>query len=236
MPDIVTRAEWGSNYPVAGHRISGAVGEVIIHHYWRPHIDAAVTAASERRTVRGVEKHHNDNIQSGGGTGYNFNVFQSSRAYEGRGWFRTGAHAAGRNSKSVGIALAIDGDAHVPTDGAWATVRDIIAEGVRVGAISPNHVISGHTDYSTKTCPGTKTYPLIQTKLQQEDDMEEVPQPSWLGKEVIDRLLAAGVLTSRPSREPVVVWRMYAFLDRAVRASSGGSSDGLKRGDTVTLR
>jgi hypothetical protein len=65
--------------------------------------------------------------------------------------------------------------------------------------------------------------------LAMEDEMEPVPQPSWLPDDVIDRLLAAKVLVSRPTLEPLVIWRMFAFQDRTLTAAAaaGGTGDGV---------
>lgn len=56
-----------------------------------------------------------------------------------------------------------------------------------------------------------------------EDDMK-VPQPDWLGDDVIDRLLAAGVLKSRPDVEPLMFWRVLALQDRTLSAVGGGGA------------
>lgn len=145
-----TREQWGSKGH-GGYQIS-RVSELIAHHFFRPHVSASVSVEDERRVMQSVEKYHVDqfyggNYSSGGGTGYQFVVFQSGRAYEGRGWHRSGAHCKGRNSKSVGFAFAINGDSYTPTEKAWETARKIAAEGIQVGAITSDYTLSGHTDY-----------------------------------------------------------------------------------------
>jgi hypothetical protein len=59
-----------------------------------------------------------------------------------------------------------------------------------------------------------------------EDEMEPVPQPSWLSNEVIDRLMAAGVIVTRPTLEPLVIWRMFVFQDRTLAAARQAPGSG----------
>ncbi len=154
-----TREQWGSTETdLPGYKI-GKVHEVIAHHSWKPHINPDVTVDVERSVTRGIQKYHVGNGWDD--IGYQWLVYQSGRAYEGRGWFRTGAHTVGRNSKSVGVCFVIDGDRYEPTEAAWETARNIIAEGVKVGALGEGYKVSGHTDYAAKSCPGTRTYPKI---------------------------------------------------------------------------
>lgn len=154
----VPRARWGSSQSDPAGSPVGIQTEIVIHHTWRPHVTADATQTHEQSIVRAIQDYH---LSKGwDDIGYSFLVFQSERAYEGRGWFRTGAHAKGANHLPS-ICFVINGDDHVPSDGAWDMARRICADGVRVGALTPGYRVSGHHDYSTKSCPGVRTYPLI---------------------------------------------------------------------------
>ena len=181
MATYETRAQWGATGGPGGYRI-GQVSEVVVHHFWRPHTDAHVTAAYERSVVQGVQDFHES--KGWGDIGYQWVVFQSGRAYEGRGWFRTGAHCRGKNSTTVGLCFAIDGDAHVPTIGAWATARQILAEGVQVGALTRDYRVTGHTDYAAKSCPGTRTYPMLGRLAGAEDEDDDMLREGDTGPHV----------------------------------------------------
>jgi N-acetylmuramoyl-L-alanine amidase len=151
---IVQRGEWGGPVTPAGHETAGAKRLVVIHHSYRPHRECGVALEREKADVRGMHRYHAD--QGWGGIGYNWLAFQSGNVYEGRGWGRVGAHTAGQNSASVGICLVIDGDVHAPTDAAIAAVEAIIAEGVLLGHIAPDHRRAPHSEFTAKTCPGAK--------------------------------------------------------------------------------
>lgn len=165
MRAYTPRHEWGSQAR-GGHEM-GRVSELIVHHFYIPDVSAWRSSEYESGILQSVEDYHvrefyGGNYGRGGGTGYQFIVFQSGRAYEGRGWFRTGAHTVGRNSKSVSICFAINGDEHEVSDAAWEAARRIAAEGVQIGALTADYTLSGHHDYSGgKSCPGKKVYPVI---------------------------------------------------------------------------
>lgn len=157
-----SRAAWGSKNITPGGSAVGRQNEIVAHHAWRPHIDADATFDEECRIVRGIQDFHLG--KEWADIGYSFLQFQSGRAYEGRGWFRTGAHTAGANHLPS-ICFVIDGDEHEPTEWAWASARALIADGVRRGALTPDYTVSGHTDRAAKSCPGRRTYPLIRARL-----------------------------------------------------------------------
>lgn len=195
-----TRDQWGSSQSDPAGSPTGIQDEVVIHHAWKPHVDAGVSIATERSTTRGMQDYH---VEEKGwdDISYSFVVYQSGRAYEGRGWFRTGAHAQGHNEKPS-ILFVINGDDHTPTKAAWATARALLKEGVGVGALTHDYTVAGHTDYANKSCPGRLTYPLIREQLapgyKEETSVRTyaqaivVPTPNFQGKDrSFDRALGA---------------------------------------------
>lgn len=161
---IISRTEWGGPLAAPGHFTSGPKTLVIIHHSYRPNRACGVSRIRERADVLSMHRYHLE--QGWGGIGYNFLAFQGGNAYEGRGWGRTGAHTAGRNSSSVGICLVIDGTSVVPTQAIIDTVEDIIAQGISLGHISEIHTRAPHDQFQAKDCPGrfVKASSLLGTK------------------------------------------------------------------------
>lgn len=154
---IIPRSVWGGPVAAIGHLTAGAKLLAVIHHSYRPDRACGATKAQERADMLGMHRYHAG--QGWGGIGYNFLVTQSGNRYEGRGWGRTGAHTAGRNSSSVGICLVIDGSRHAPTPAAVEAVEAIIAEGVRLDFIAPAHRRAPHDEFAAKVCPGELVKP-----------------------------------------------------------------------------
>lgn len=162
-----SRADWGSRMPSLPDSVQdiGRVPRVIIHHAWRPHVEATAGFDNELKAVRGVETYHTAAKPAGrawSAIGYNFLVSQTGRIYEGRGFGKAGAHTLGQNSKSLGICLLIDGDKYLPTPEAIEAVRDVIREAAEQEYVVPVYDLKGHRDYqSYKTCPGNLVYPRL---------------------------------------------------------------------------
>ncbi|MGH7481350.1 MAG: peptidoglycan recognition protein family protein [Longimicrobiales bacterium] len=167
--NYASRAEWGAAHG-RGRRLHGGPLElVIVHHSWRPHLDAWASPEEEAASVRGIERFHA--VENGwAGIGYQWLACQSGRIYEGRGWDRSGAHTAGYNSVSVGICLLIDGNAHSPTSEAMDAIELVIRAGVDTGHLERRYQVRGHGDYAEHKrcpgptcCPGNFVYPLLGT-------------------------------------------------------------------------
>lgn len=171
---VITRAEWGATYG-AGDPSPAAARLVVLHHSYRPALSAAATPETEREAVRGIERHH---VQANGwsGIGYNWLIAPSGRAYEGRGWGRTGAHAKGVNSTSVGICLLMDGSAQDPTPRAISEVRGLIAVGIARKHIERAYRLTGHRDHAGTDCPGDRVYARLAEF--RHDHWQEIPDPS----------------------------------------------------------
>jgi peptidoglycan recognition protein len=159
--DVIARTTWGASTD-PGPRI-GQVDQVIVHHFWRPAINDVVPQEIETDLVQRVDRKHAANGWSG--IGYSFVVFQSGRVYEGRGWGRQGAHTVGENDRSIGIAFAIDGDTHHPTEDAWEAAKGLVADGIAAGHLAPDVRITGHADYAPKSCPGDNIAPRLDELL-----------------------------------------------------------------------
>jgi peptidoglycan recognition protein len=172
---VITRREWGAQHG-NGSAISGSVGLVVVHHFASPDVPITATAPTEVAAMRSVERHHAV-TNEWAGIGYNFVVFRSGRLYEGRGWGRAGAHTAGRNSSSVGIACAWDGRKHPVSPMAATAIRGLIAQGIKLGRIRERFDLHGHRDYAQTACPGPEIYGMLDSlRPQEEQDPEIEPE------------------------------------------------------------
>jgi N-acetylmuramoyl-L-alanine amidase len=154
---IISRDYWGGKQ--AGHKLTGPLPLVIIHHTYRPDVRPDASEEEEIRALRGVDRYHTE--QGWGGSGYSFGVFQSGRAYQIRGWLRSGAHTKGQNSKGHAICFFMDGSKHAPTAKAIAAAKAIIAEGLTVGAIAPTFHVKPHDAFTVKVCPGERIKAIL---------------------------------------------------------------------------
>lgn len=159
------REVWGSSETDPPGSSVGATDLVIVHHFYRPDVAADAPVSAERRAMRSVEDYHTEGHHEWDDIGYAFVIFDSGRAYEGRGWGHSGAHTKGMNFESVGIAFAIDGNQADASPAAYAKARELLREGVEHGYLSPAYSVDGHRDYQNKDCPGHKVYPRIEEEL-----------------------------------------------------------------------
>nr|AXS59130.1 peptidoglycan recognition protein LB2a [Leguminivora glycinivorella] len=103
--------------------------------------------------------HQDDNGWSD--IGYNFAIGSDGAVYEGRGWYRVGAHAIGVNNRSIGIVFFGDYVSDLPPPKSLQAAKDLIAIGVKAGFISPFHRLIGHRQVSATECPGQSLYSEI---------------------------------------------------------------------------
>lgn len=154
-PRVVHRHEWGA-VGSQGPLDPGAEPIVVVHHTASPHLEPGCGIMAEANAVLGIERFH---IEERGwlGIGYNWLVAPSGNVFEGRGWKHAGAHAAGVNRRSIGMAVLMDAQTHDPTDAAIESLRWLIAEGMRIGELSSPDV-TGHRDHGDTACPGDRLY------------------------------------------------------------------------------
>jgi hypothetical protein len=183
-PPIVTRAQWGADESLGNkERSFGTIKKVVVHH-------TAIDEEDPVKQIQGILRYH---TQSRGwdDIGYNFLIDRAGTVYEGR-WARAyadgeihtgedtrgrgvvGAHAAGYNTGSVGIAILGTYTSKGVTDAtmralastiAWKVgPRDIDPHGrdpfVRVGdgvSVTFDN-IAGHRDVEQTGCPGDFMY------------------------------------------------------------------------------
>ncbi len=166
-PPIITRAQWGADESLrSGTPEFAPIGRLIVHH--------TVTATQEIDPPARLRAMHAFHVKGNGWSdiGYNFVVDASGRVYEGRstgggrqdgeddaGRGVIGAHAAGHNTGSVGVAIlgTYTDDGVTPTEAALDAVTAIAAWKFGSRGIDPtaSGVLIGHRDVVATGCPGS---------------------------------------------------------------------------------
>jgi len=159
-PRIITRAEWGADESLrSGTPSFAAIKRIIVHHTVTQNDDP-----DPAQRVRAIYRHHT--VSNGwSDIGYNFLVDQHGRVFEGR-WARNyaagevhsgedtkgrgviGAHAAGHNTGTVGIAILGTYSSVGPSTAAVESVIKLASW------ICDRHGINPHTPWSTTNDAG----------------------------------------------------------------------------------
>ena len=154
---IYSRADWGSEYPRGGNVINGPVGEVYVHHY-NSGSSPPQTVADSMARVLGGQRYHAA-TQGWGDIGYSWLVDDLGNIFEGRGWWRTGAHTYGYNSKGYGICWLGDSNVSKPTHAALGAIAETVRMGISAGALHAAPTIVAHRDRVPDTsCCGDVMY------------------------------------------------------------------------------
>lgn len=224
---IVPRSEWGAVYGTGDKGLARPAPRVVIHHTYRPDLVHGLSLESVAIHVRAIEEYH---VRTKGwsGIGYNWLIDQDGRVYEGRGWGRHGAHAAGVNSVSIGIAFMVDGSARTPTESAWRSAEWLIRYGVRAGEIAPGYTLTGHRDHGNTDCPGDMIYEAMdRLRDLSPDPVPEIAVPDrGPGTDDTLRLEKVDVPTREHVDAIVRAWR----VDPAVVATGISVAETLLRG------
>lgn len=198
-PDVayVPRARWDRTdacRPAGPPELARAVRRIYVHHTNVLHdYDPGGEAAAAVRTIcrSHVAERGFDDL------GYNFVIDHYGRVYEGRAGGPTaavvGAHAAGFNHGSVGIALLGDFERNHPTAASIAALDELMAWLADLHGIDPLHptrhvstggattihpagtvvelpAIVGHRATATDSlCPGRHLHPFVETAPERVD-------------------------------------------------------------------
>ncbi|KAJ8711292.1 hypothetical protein PYW07_008534 [Mythimna separata] len=148
---LYSKADWLGEPATWSRPLNQPVPYVVLHHTYIP--AACFTMADCAAKMRSMQRYHNS--LGWGDIGYNFCVGSEGGAYEGRGFDIEGIHASIANRHSIGICLIGDWRVETPTAVQLETTKALIAEGVKLGKISPNYKLIGHDQVSATECPGT---------------------------------------------------------------------------------
>ena len=154
---IYYRSAINYTYGLSGYPINGPLDEVYIHHF-NSGIIAPQTVGDSLARVINADRYHGA-TQGWGGIAYSWLVDDLGNIFEGRGWFRTGAHTYGYNSKGYAICWLGDSNVSRPTRAALAAMAALVRVGVNAGALVSNPTIVAHRDRVPDTsCPGDVLY------------------------------------------------------------------------------
>lgn len=124
---------------------------IIVHHTGGT--DANPLADTSNHTAEQVDAWHK--AKGWDGIGYNWYIEKSGLLKKGRDETKTGAHTIGYNEKSIGICLAGNFDATLPTQPQIDTLKKLLIEKMVQYKISAENIVP-HRKFATKTCYGKK--------------------------------------------------------------------------------
>lgn len=185
-PGYVSRAGWGADESLRSctPSTSSTLKGGILH---TTATSNDYTAAQSPAIMRSMYAYHTQTL-GWCDIGYNFLVDKFGTLFEGRygGVDRPviGAHTGGFNSSTVGLSMIGNQDLVAPTAATLSTVQKVFAYKFGLHGINPTgsvtytsaggsatsypagtvvtkSAISGHRDYSSKSCPGNYAYPLL---------------------------------------------------------------------------
>ncbi len=184
-PGIRSRSAWKAAKPATAPWYADDVRGVVIHHTAETNRYACSQVPA---ILRGIQRYH---MRANGWNdiGYNFLVDRCGGVWEGRGGGVRepvgGAHTAGFNTSTSGIALMGLHSGTAPTRAAQESLRRLVAWRLDVAHVKPTgqmvltagssdkfktgsrvvvRAVSGHRDLFPTSCPGTMEYRLL-TKL-----------------------------------------------------------------------
>lgn len=150
-PRIVNRRGWLAQPPFAEYedRKEPAKFVIIAHSA----TEDATTQSDNILLVRLIQQFHIES-RKWNDIGYNFLIGSDGNVYEGRGWTARGAHTYGFNQYSLGIAFVGTFINKLPPKVALNHAKQLIAYGVKIGAIAPDYQLLAHNQCSTTLSPG----------------------------------------------------------------------------------
>lgn len=150
---------------------------LIVHHTGGT--DANPLADTSNHTAEQVDAWHK--AKGWDGIGYNWYIEKNGTLKKGRAEDKTGAHTIGYNDQSIGICLAGNFDATLPTQPQIDTLTKLLQSKLIQYNLSLDKIVP-HRKFASKTCYGNK--------LSDNWAMDLVKSPTIGKKEKIKQLLA----------------------------------------------
>ena len=172
-PPITSRSSWGARAAKQSAEVAVKLKMGFVHHTVsaNDYVSADVPAM-----LRGIPAYHMD-ANGWDDIGYNFLVDRAGQIWEGRagGIDRNvvGAHVAGFNTGSVGVAVIGDHGTVEPTSQSVGAVAQVLGWRLGLAGVDPTastsmvgleggsvslRTISGHRDAASTECPGQQLY------------------------------------------------------------------------------
>lgn len=159
MPSIIPRETWGAAHADGFYNRKVGRLDKWLHHSVTTQLSPKATQDAEEAEMRNLDRIGQARFK--GGISYTFVIFPSGRIYEGHSIGRVGAHTAGRNSISAGLALAGNYEVNEMTTAQKNSVAWLLNEGVRRSWWTQNILDGGHRDTKATACPGKNAYDQI---------------------------------------------------------------------------
>jgi len=140
--------------------------------------------------------HSHTKVNGWGDYGYNFLIWDQY-IFEGRGFGRTGAHAPGANSISIGVAFLLDGRYRIPTPTEYAAFHDLAKAAIEYGYLHATFNLTGHREWVSTNCPGDECWAhLNDFWIGWDSDIQLPPAPSHKEISMYDFELRQGLATT----------------------------------------
>ncbi len=119
------------------------INYIIVHH----------TGVALDQTVETIHNYHKNTL-GWAGIGYHFYIRFNGDIYQGRPLPKSGAHTQGYNNRSIGVAVAgnFDNESLFSRKDQYNSLVELLK---RLKKEYPGAPIKKHTDFATKSCPGT---------------------------------------------------------------------------------
>ncbi|XP_064631127.1 peptidoglycan-recognition protein LF-like [Lineus longissimus] len=158
---VVKRHDWCARPPDQTRYLKLPVKNVFLH---RTDTEPCFNLTNGLLSMKRIQNQHMDN-ESMKDIRFNFVIAEDGIIYEGCGW-RIGAHTAGFDDVSVGIAIMGNSFmCRLPKQKALDAVKFLIDHGVGAGKIDPDYRLYAHKDTmsSGSECPGEALIRHIRT-------------------------------------------------------------------------
>lgn len=216
---IITRAQWGARKPRSVTPCYWTPGGAAWVHYRGARVGSPIpsTPEGERAEMRNIQAYHQG--QGWADIGYNFVVFPSGRAYEGRGARVVASHCPGHNTE-LGVCVIWDDGAKLPPAAALEAVLNLARRYDR-------RTLKGHRDGYSTSCPGGALYSWVQSHRV----VGAAPAPVRVGAPWTFRAAGRGVFARGSLNHASVIQRITAVMHEAGhRAPWVATVDGLEIG------
>uniref|UniRef100_A0A499FUP0 Peptidoglycan recognition protein long class n=1 Tax=Anopheles farauti TaxID=69004 RepID=A0A499FUP0_9DIPT len=149
---LVTRTEWLAQPPRDELTdLKLPVNNVIIAH---TATEACTTQQACIKLVQSIQRYH-VNTTNYGDIGFNFLIGGDGSVYEGRGWFKVGAHTKDYNSKSEGIAFIGNYESRdYPTEEQMQQLETLLHNGTASGWLADEYKLFGASQLKATLSPG----------------------------------------------------------------------------------
>lgn len=130
---------------------------LIVHHTGGT--DSNPLADSSNQTFKIVDDYHKERFKfissMGHYIGYHYFIEKDGTLTQGRSDDEEGAHAVGYNKQSLGICLAGNFDATLPSDAQIRVLRDLLKKKMKDYGVPLKNIVP-HRTFANKTCYGRK--------------------------------------------------------------------------------